>query len=178
MLHYWYLTFRVLFFSLFKKKIDQETAIRLKFFVMPWVCDDFLTMQAGMYFSYTDAGRWEIATRTGFGSYLRRHSIYIYVAGQKVVYFKSIPNLSFFTLDIKVIGHDKDWIYVAQAFRHRGQLSAYILTKLALVQKSKKVSPTEKLIEAGIEPLESGHPLILEFKNDKELKELVEEYLS
>jgi len=176
-LHFWYLCVRIVAVAFLKPRVSPRSTITLRFFCSPWVSDNFYVMNASRYSEYSDAGRWELAVRIGLFSYLKKNRITVHLAGQKITYFKGLPCLRFFNLEMKLIGFDENWIYVAQAFTRNGKVHCYILTKLVLMHKGKRVSHEEKLKEAGIPHISPNNPLAQEFSNDRSVKDLVTEFL-
>jgi acyl-CoA thioesterase FadM len=117
--------------------------IRKTFFANPFDSDWGQSIQAGRFFTYTDAARWEVAVRIGFLKGAIKNKWVIIMGGQKIIHRRPVRIFRRFTMTIQIVGWDDKWMYAAHAFRQGEELKCVTYSKIGLRGKRGLVSPIE-----------------------------------
>jgi acyl-CoA thioesterase FadM len=150
MLYWHFRNFQCILLSLFKPRLVNPTAsITRRFWANPFDSDWLLVVQAGRYFTYTDAARWELAIRGGFLKPALKNKWVVILGGQKIIYRKPIKIFRTFDLTVQFVGWDEKWIYSQHVFRQGGDVKCVSFSKIGLRGNGRLVSPVEVFNKMG-----------------------------
>src|SRR5688572_23978933 len=85
----------------FKKSISPYQPLTKTFIANFFDSDWMNSMQAGRFFTYTDAARWEFGVRMGLVKYLWKNKLVIIMGGQKIIHRRPILLWRKFQLTMK-----------------------------------------------------------------------------
>lgn len=148
---YWHFrNLQCIFMAFFKPRLANPRSIVTKtFFANPFDSDWMSSIQAGRFFTYTDAARWELGIRAGFLKPAIKNRWVIISGGQKIIYRKPVKIFRFFQITMQFTGWDDKWLYAAHVFRQDGEVKCVSFTKLGLRVKRKLVNPHEVFGQMG-----------------------------
>jgi len=119
------------------------------FIANPYDSDWFQVVQAGRFFTYTDAVRWELGFRTGFLQAAIKSRWVIIMGGQKIIHRRPIRIFRRFRITYQIAGWDDHWFYAAHVFRQGGDVKAVSFSKVGLRKNGKLLSPETAFAEFG-----------------------------
>ncbi|MBS1983029.1 MAG: thioesterase family protein [Bdellovibrionales bacterium] len=117
MLYWHFRNWQCLLVALFKPKIAAPTLpVTKHFWANPFDSDWLHSIQAGKFFTYTDAARWELAVRSGFLGPAIKNRWVVILGGQKIIYRRPVRIFRRFSLTMQFVGWDDKWIYATHVF--------------------------------------------------------------
>jgi acyl-CoA thioesterase FadM len=150
MLYWHFRNFQCILIGLFMPRLkDPSLPITRRFFANPFDSDWLNSIQAGRFFTYTDAARWELALRAGFLKPALKNKWVVILGGQKIIYRRPVRIFRSFDLTLQFVGWDDKWLYAAHVFRQGGEVKCTSFTKIGIRARGKLVSPTEVLTQMG-----------------------------
>lgn len=180
MLYWHFRNLQCILAALFKPRLSDPTvAVTKKFFANPFDSDWGSGIQAGRFFTYTDAGRWDLSIRAGFLKAALKNKWVVIMGGQKIIHRKPIKIFRSFELTMQFIGWDDKWIYAAHVFRQNNEVKCVSFTKLGIRGKGKLVEP--KLVFSAMRYDQAKAPpewLLKHFENDLEVLNKTTDYLA
>ena len=168
MLYWHFRNFQCILCSFFRKKINPTEIISRKFFANPWDTDWGNSIQAGRFFTYTDAARWEIAGSLGFLKQSWKKKWVVIIGGQKIIYRHPVRIFKFFNLNMRILGWDDKWFYAAHKFEQKSKTCCVSFTKIGLRTNGKLFSPIQAFQQIGFEQIIPPQWLLKHFQNDLE----------
>jgi len=177
MLYWHFRNFQCMFLSLFKKPMAPTEVVTKSFWANVFDADWFHSIQAGRFFTYTDAARWELAARIGFYKYVIKNKWVIILGGQKIIYRRPVKIFRKFTITMQITGWDDKWMYAAHAFRQSGQVCCVSFTKIGLRARGSLFSPVEALKMMGHNQVTPPAWVIKHFQEDLETLKLADQAL-
>src|SRR5690349_9428000 len=103
MLYWHYRNLTCFLSALFKSRLSPQDSATKAFWANPFDTDWFSSVQAGRFFTYTDAGRWELAVRQGFIRPALKNRWVIIIGGQKIINRRPLRLFRRFTLTMKIL---------------------------------------------------------------------------
>lgn len=142
MIYWHWRNFQCILAALLKPRIPDPTqAVTKIFFANPLDSDWGSVVSAGTFFTYTDAGRWELSIRAGFLRAALKNKWVVIMGGQKIIHRRPVKIFRSFSLTMQFVGWDNKWIYAAHVFRQGGDVKAVSFTKLGIRGRGKLVDP-------------------------------------
>ena len=169
MLYWHFRNIQCLIAALFKSRITPTETITKHFWANPFDSDWLQGLQAGRYFTYTDAARWEIAARLGFLKMSLQKKLVLIIGGQKIIYRRPVRIFRRFRLHLRILGWDEKWLYAAHTFEQGGETKCLLFTKIGLRQKRKLYSPILALEELKHRQQIPPQWILDQFQNDANL---------
>lgn len=150
-----------------KPRLSDPTAIVTKSFIAnPFDTDWGTAVQAGTFFTYTDAGRWDLSIRAGFLRSALKNKWVVIMGGQKIIHRKPIKLFRKFDLTMQFVGWDSKWIYAAHVFRQGGEVKCASFTKLGIRGKGKLVDPNLVFADMGYKEARLPPQWLLNYFNE------------
>ena len=171
---YWH--FRILqciLMSFFKSKVRPDQTLTSTFWANPFDSDWMNSIQAGRFFTYTDAARWEIAVRMGFMKLALRKKLIVILGGQRIIYRRPVRIFRRFNIVMRLTGWDEKWMYAAHSFEQSGKVCCVSLSKVGLRTKEGLHSPIKALEELGYRQIIPPEWVLEHFKSDLETLETI-----
>jgi acyl-CoA thioesterase FadM len=172
MMLYWHFrNLQCIVVALFKPRLSRPTAPLTKtFWANPFDSDWMNSIQAGRYFTYTDAARWELALRAGFLKPALKNKWVVILGGQKIIYRRPVKLFRSFKITMQFVGWDDKWLYAAHVFHQKNDVKCVSFTKIGLRGPGKKlVSPHEVFRSMGhTQTQEAPHWVLKHFESDVE----------
>lgn len=176
MMIYWHFrNLQCILLAFFRPKIKNLRAPVTKYFwANPLDSDWMSSIQAGKFFMYTDAARWDIAIRSGFFKPALKNKWVVVLGGQKIIYRRPVKIFRRFSLTLQFVGWDNKWIYAAHVFRQNGQEKCCSFSKIGIRSKKGLVDPHEVFKSMGHTEAHPPPVYIQEYFSEdlKKLKEL------
>lgn len=142
-----YLRFLFIFFkTLFTKKQAIFAESRLKFRVLPFDCDINMHLTNSRYLSFMDLGRWHLMGQSKLLKHIYQNRWIPVVGAIEISFIRALNPLQQFELISKVIGWDKNYIYVEQRFKTKKGIAALAIIKGTLVINGRKCD-MQKVLE-------------------------------
>ena len=168
MLYWHFRNIQCILAGLFKRKILPTESVVKTFWANVFDTDYLNSIQAGRYFTYSDAARWELAVRMGFLKLEIRNKWVVIIGGQKIIYGRPIRTFRRFSITMRITGWDDKWIYVAHAFRQRDKICVVSFSKIGLRSAKGLVSPIEVFEQMGHEHIVPPPWVTKHFQDDLE----------
>ncbi len=151
MMLYWHFrNLQCILTAFFKSRItDPRTSVTKRFWANPLDSDWLQGIQAGTFFLYTDAARWDLGVRTGFVRAAIRNGWVIVLGGQKIIHRRPVKIFRSFDLQIRFAGWDDKWIYASHVFSQSGEAKCVSFTKIGIRKRGKLLSPVEAFKTMG-----------------------------
>ncbi len=128
--------------GLLGSRIKNPTQVLTRsFWANPFDSDWLRSVQAGRFFTYTDAFRWELAIRSGFFWPALKGRWVVVMGGQKIIYRRPLLIFRRFQLSVQFVGWDDRWIYATHVFRQGGDVKCVSFSKIGLRQFGKLLNP-------------------------------------
>lgn len=154
----WIRAIRVVIASLFRKKLDPLGVSKVGFVVSPLDIDVNLHMNNGRYLTIMDLGRIDLMVRNGLGRVCIKRKWRPVVASATIRFFRPLPPFARFTVVTRLLGWDKQFVFIEQRFERNGRLaSAAVVKGVLLAGGGRKVAPDEVVSAAGYE----GEPPVI-----------------
>jgi len=119
-----------------KPRVHLTDEVFANFIVWPWLTEFWRVLQASEFTQFTDAGRWELAVRTGYLQSLLRKRAWGVVGGQKIIYRRPIPVFSHVKVSMQIMGWENEWLYIVHRFFVKKRLHALSFVRLAIRNKN------------------------------------------
>jgi len=165
-------------FGLLKSKTHITSTITHRYWANPFDSDWCNVINAGRYFTYTDAARWEIAGRTGFLKFLLKNKWVMIAGGQKIIYRRPVKIFRRFHLKSKIVGWDDKWIYTSFEFKQHNKTCSVLFTKLGIRSKEGLFSPINALSKLGQDQINPPDWVLKHFQDDIESLNSAAKFLS
>lgn len=150
MLYWHFRNIQCIFSAIFRPRLtDPFQVVTRSFWANPFDSDWLSSMQAGRFFTYTDAARWEMGVRAGFLKVALKNKWVIIMGGQKIIHRRPVRIFRRFELSMQFVGWDDKWLYAAHVFRQGGDLKATSFSKLGFRGHGRLVSPREVFGQLG-----------------------------
>lgn len=150
MLYWHFRNLQCILAALLRPKLESPTAVVTKTFIAnPFDSDWMSALQAGTFFLYTDAARWELAIRAGFLKAALKNKWVVILGGQKIIYMKPVKIWNRFQITMQFVGWDEKWIYAAHVFRQRGETKCVSFAKIGIRGRGKLVDPNQVFAQMG-----------------------------
>jgi hypothetical protein len=171
MLYWHFRNFQCMVYGLLGKRLANPWVPLVRsFFANPFDSDWFRSIQAGRFFTYTDAARWEIAFRIGFLKPALKNKWVVILGGQKIVYRKPVKIFRKFQLEMKLDGCDDKWFYAVHHFRQDNQLKCVSFSKIGIRGPKGLVNPFEVVKHLGNHEIKRPSLQYMKyFDNDREI---------
>lgn len=177
MLYWHFRNFQCIISALFKPKASPKETLVKTFWANPFDSDWLSSVQAGRFFTYTDAARWEIAVRLGFLKLALRKKLVVILGGQKIIYRRPVKIFRRFRLSMRIVGWDERWMYAAHYFEQSGKIRCVSFAKIGLRSKDGLYSPITAFTEMGCSKIAPSNWILKHFQEDLETLEIVEKAL-
>ena len=177
MLYWHFRNIQCVIAALFKPRVSPKETLTKTFWANPFDSDWLNSIQAGRFFTYTDAARWEIAVRLGLLKLLWQNHLVAILGGQKIIYRRPVAIFRRFKLVMKVVGWDDKWLYVAHYFNQSGQAKCVVFTKIGLRSKEGLYSPITVFNDMGHSQIHPPTWLLKYFQDDLETLKIVSKNL-
>jgi hypothetical protein len=142
MLYWHFRNLQCILIGLLGRRLSDPTQTLTKtFWANPFDSDWLSGVQAGRFFTYTDAFRWVLAIRSGFFWPAVKGRWVVVLGGQKIIHRRPVRIFRRFQLSIQFVGWDDRWIYAAHVFRQGGEVKCVSFSKIGLRQFGKLLNP-------------------------------------
>ena len=149
MLYWHFRNIQCIIAALFKAKVSPNETLVKTFWANPFDSDWFNSIQAGRFFTYTDAARWEIAVRLGFLKLAIKKKLVVVLGGQKIIYRRPVRIFRRFKLKMRIVGWDHKWMYASHYFEQGSKIKCASFTKIGLRSKEGLYSPIKAFEDMG-----------------------------
>jgi len=150
MLYWHFRNIQCISLALFRPKLKSPTDIlTLSFWANPFDSDWLSSVQAGRFFTYTDAARWELAVRAGFLKPAFKNRWVVILGGQKIMYRRPLKIFRKFQITMQFVGWDTKWIYAAHVFRQGSDVKCVSFSKIGLRARAGLVNPNSAFAAMG-----------------------------
>ncbi len=157
--------------ALFKSRISPSEimaseSIVKTFWANPFDSDWLNSIQAGRFFTYTDAARWEIAVRLGFLKLAMKKKLVVIVGGQKIINRRPVRIFRRFKLVMRITGWDDRWMYVSHYFEQNGKVATVVFSKIGMRSSAGLYSPKKAMEELGYSHMAPENWILKTFCDD------------
>jgi acyl-CoA thioesterase FadM len=130
-----------------KKRSPFFQELRLPMRVWPADIDLYFHMNNGAYLTLMDAGRYQLALRTGLVGVMVRKRTWPLLGGAIVRFRRELGMLDRFELVTRMLGWDGKWFFVEQRFERGGYVHAAAIVE-AVMRKGGRSLPFAEIAEA------------------------------
>ncbi|HEY3451534.1 MAG TPA: acyl-CoA thioesterase [Myxococcales bacterium] len=127
--------------------IFDETRLPMR--IWPTDVDLYFHANNGSYLTLMDAGRYQLAYRTGLAEVMMRRNCWPVLGGAIVRFRRELRLLESFELATRFLGWDGKWIFIEQRFEKAGEVHAAAVHKAVMRQGGKSVPFAEIAAECG-----------------------------
>ncbi len=128
-------------------KLDIFDVSETTFHIRPWDLDMFMEVNNGRVLTLYDLGRFDLATRSGLTTLLRKNKWGLVVAGSSVRYRRRVRMFDKVTIRTQVVGSDEKWVYITQSMWVKGRPASSVLLRTGVTAKG-RVLPVEEVAAA------------------------------
>ncbi|MDQ7969653.1 MAG: acyl-CoA thioesterase [Oxalicibacterium faecigallinarum] len=122
---------------------------RIRLTVLPTDLDVQRHLNNGRYLSLFDLGRWDLATRSGFGDVTRTHGWYSVVTAETITFRKSLRLWQRFVLETRLVGHDERTLFIEHRAVSDGEVYARAFVRARVLRRRGGAVDVEELFAAA-----------------------------
>ena len=130
-------------------KIGMFDEARLPMRIWPTDVDLYFHANNGSYLTLMDAGRYQLAWRTGLAKVMLRRNCWPVLGGAIVRFRRELRLLESFELATRFLGWDGKWIFIEQRFEKGAEVHAAAIHKIVMRQRGRSVPFSELAVECG-----------------------------
>jgi len=128
---------------------DKPSVLRMT--VWPWDCDVYGEVNNGRHLTLFDLGRFDLGTRSGLMTVLRKKRWGLVVAGSPIRYRRRLTPFQRYNQHTHLVARDEKWFYFVQSTERKGVVCSSALIRTGVTSKG-KVVPSQEVADA------LGHP--------------------
>ncbi len=123
--------------------------VRMPMRIWPTDVDVYFHANNGSYLSLMDAGRWQLAWRTGLVQVMVRTNCWPVLGGAIVRFRRELKLLESFELATRFLGWDGKWLFIEQRFEKGGEVHASAILEAVMRKAGKSVPFADVAAECG-----------------------------
>jgi len=157
-MHLFFRTFLHILLSLRRSRVGLWGSASVPMRVWPADVDVALHINNGMYFSLMDLGRIDLMLRAGAWQRMMRRRWSQVISAETIAFRKSLKLWQSYTMETRLLGHDKKAFYFEQRMVAGGEVYARAIMAVRFVSKGRPVPMEDLLAEFGAPPADLELP--------------------